>query len=575
VDGWRLSVDYGSSHTVAVLARPDGSTRPLNFDATPLLSSAIWAEPGGALLTGQDSHAAALRDPARFEPHPKRQIDAGTVLLGDRQIPVADLIAATLRRVAEEAVRVTGGAAVEAVFTYPASWGPARRATLRTAAEAAGFAAPAMLAEPVAAAQHFVEAAVPPFRHDVPMVVYDLGGGTFDVSLVRGTADGMEILASDGQADLGGIDLDALVVDLVREGVAATDPASWARLCAPATVADRRHFRLLWEAARQAKESLSRRPTATVAVPLLDREVHITREQFERAAGPVLALTVDQTVGMLRRAGLRPGELAGVLLVGGATRTPLVATLLHRATGTPPTVLDQPELVVAEGALRNGRRNAAPPPRASSADVPATAGVPATASPPAGAPPSGLPASGRPAAETPHARRAATAAPGFRSHGSRGRALGAVAFTAVLLIGGLWYATSHSTSLANDSVGMQAFGIALLVGLFGVLVAETVRLAVPDVLIIDRSGIHTQRLRFGRGLQRLSLPWVQVREALVEPVQLVPTLVVRTHLGPRDGATLTGRRYRPDVTGYALCALKDIGATTEQVRAALTAHAPH
>ncbi|MFD0581656.1 Hsp70 family protein [Dactylosporangium darangshiense] len=218
-------------------------------------------------------------------------------------MPVTEAIAATLRRVAEEAARVSGGADLDVVLTHPAGWGPTRRATLRAAAESAGFAAPAMLPEPVAAASQALSGRD---KSGKPLLVYDLGGGTFDVALVRDTDEGVEILAADGTPDLGGQDLDALVVDLVRRAVEERDPPAWARLSTPATPADRRHFRLLWDNARLAKESLSRRSSATVAVPLLEQEAHLTREQFERSAAPVLALTVDQTLGLLRRAALSP-----------------------------------------------------------------------------------------------------------------------------------------------------------------------------------------------------------------------------------------------------------------------------
>lgn len=208
-----------------------------------------------------------------------------------------------------------------------------------------------MLSEPVAAAGYFLTVAEQPIPVGAPVMVYDLGGGTFDVSVVRRTEEGFEIIASDGLPDLGGADLDALVVDVVGQTVNHHDPQTWRRLTNPDTTADHRHVRALWDAARLAKETLSRRPVAIVAVPIAEREVQVTREQFEHAAAATLALTTDLTQTMLRRAGLSSADLAGIFLVGGATRTPLVATLLHRATSKPPTVLDQPELVVAEGAL--------------------------------------------------------------------------------------------------------------------------------------------------------------------------------------------------------------------------------
>src|SRR5256714_14511025 len=103
-----LGVDFGTSNTVAVLRWPDGRVRPLLFDGSPLLPSAVYAEPGGQFVVGRDAVHSARMDPGRFEPNPKRRIDDGSVLLGDREGPTVDLIAAVLAVVAEEAERTAG-----------------------------------------------------------------------------------------------------------------------------------------------------------------------------------------------------------------------------------------------------------------------------------------------------------------------------------------------------------------------------------------------------------------------------------------------------------------------------------
>src|SRR5687767_2317460 len=95
VTPYALSVDYGTSNTVAVLRRPDGRTRPLLFDASPMLPSAVYAMPEGHLATGRDACSSARVDPSRFEPNPKRHIDELDLLLGDRTHPLPAIIAAT------------------------------------------------------------------------------------------------------------------------------------------------------------------------------------------------------------------------------------------------------------------------------------------------------------------------------------------------------------------------------------------------------------------------------------------------------------------------------------------------
>src|SRR4051794_2974539 len=122
-----LGIDFGTSNTVAVARWPDGRARPLLVDGSPLLPSAVYVEPDGQVVVGRDAVHSARLDPARFEPNPKRRIDDGSVLLGDRELPVVDLIAAVLVRVAEEWHRAVGPVRPEVTLTCPATWGATRR----------------------------------------------------------------------------------------------------------------------------------------------------------------------------------------------------------------------------------------------------------------------------------------------------------------------------------------------------------------------------------------------------------------------------------------------------------------
>ncbi|HEY1174830.1 MAG TPA: Hsp70 family protein, partial [Phytomonospora sp.] len=359
----RLGIDYGTSHTVAVLAWPDGRRRPLHFGSSPLLPSAVHA--GTTVQTGQDALRAGLGDPAGLEPNPKRRVDDGEVLLGETAHSVADLIAATLRTVWDEAVRVTERPPTDVVLTHPADWGAVRRGLLAEAARRAGIPSPAYLPEPVAAATFFVNEA----RARVPAgslaVVYDLGAGTFDASLVRRPGEGFEVLATGGLGDVGGLDLDGVVVDRIGAVVSRDDPAMWRRLTRPANPAESRARHALWTEARNAKEALSRQASAHLFVPLLDRDLPVSREEFERDATPLLERTTATMTALVERSGVAWPQVAAVFLVGGSSRVPLAATLVHRACGIAPTVVEQPELVVAEGgvlaAKPKPRKKTAPP----------------------------------------------------------------------------------------------------------------------------------------------------------------------------------------------------------------------
>ncbi|MGI5147534.1 Hsp70 family protein [Plantactinospora sp. CA-294935] len=350
VDGVRVGVDFGTSSTAAVLAGPGAQPRPLLFDGSPLLPSAVFAEADGGLLTGRDALHSARTQPERFEPAPKRCVDHGTVLLGDRAVPVVELVAAVLRRIAAEADQVAGEPVGRAVLTHPVSWGPVRRQTLLAAASTV-FAEPALVTEPVAAASYFLTVAGRRLPAGSTAMVYDLGAGTFDATVVRHTAGGFEVLATDGLDDVGGLDIDAALVTALGEVYRTRDESAWSRLLQPTGAADRRASRGFWDDVRVGKELLSRAPTALLHVPIVDEEALLGREQLERLAEPILERTVSVAVRVLATAGVAPAELAGLFLVGGASRMPLVGTLLHRRLGIPPVLVDQPELVVASGSV--------------------------------------------------------------------------------------------------------------------------------------------------------------------------------------------------------------------------------
>ncbi|GIL26584.1 Hsp70 family protein [Actinocatenispora comari] len=371
--GVALGIDYGTSNTVAVLRWPDGRVRPVLFDGSPLLPSAVYREPDGTLLAGRDAVHSARLAPASYEPYPKSHAGDGALLLGGTEVPVGEAVAATLRLVSGEARRAVGAVPDTVILTYPAAWAASRRGVLHTAASLAGLPAPRLVPEPVAAAAYFTSVLGHRLGPGQQLVVYDLGAGTFDVSAVRRTADGYEVVDVDGLASFGGLDLDEVVVQQVGAAVAAGDPDAWRRLTAPATAADRRAFRTLWDDARAAKETLSRRSAAGLFVPLFDRDVQIAREQFEAAAGPKLDRAAELTARLIERVGVAPDELAGIFLVGGSSRVPLAATTVHRATRVAPDALDQPETVVAEGALRTAAARVTPDPPAArvAADPPA------------------------------------------------------------------------------------------------------------------------------------------------------------------------------------------------------------
>ncbi|AVT36362.1 Hsp70 family protein [Plantactinospora sp. BB1] len=387
--GYGLGVDLGTSHTVAVLRWPDGRTRPLLFDGQPILPSGVFLDDAGRSHVGRDAQRLAQADPARYEPNPKRRIDEPAVLLGDREIATVDLLAGVLGAVAGAAVEAVGFLP-PAVLSYPASWGARRRDTLAAAVARAGWppvtadtdgsprppGGTLLVPEPVAAARYFADVLRRPVPVRSALAVFDFGGGTLDIAVVRNEGtDGngrarFVVVGSGGVADLGGLDLDAALVEHLGGVIRAAHGPIWEQLCRPATASQWRARRQFWDDVRGAKEMLSRATTAPVPVPGVEQALHLTRDELESVVTPLLRRGVFEAASVIAGCRLGDDQLAGLFLVGGSSRVPLVARMLHAELGIAPTVLEQPELPVAEGALAELPGTTAPAAARGSAGVP-------------------------------------------------------------------------------------------------------------------------------------------------------------------------------------------------------------
>lgn len=343
-----LGIDFGTTHTVAVLRWKDGRVRPLLFDNSPQLPSAVYAPPLGPLEVGSEALRLGARYPDRLEANPKQRIDEGTLLLGDREIAVKDAFAAVLNRVRLECQRVAALPST-VVMTVPATWGPSRRHLLTDAAGLAGLYSVNVIAEPVAAAAYYVHTLGQSLPDGNGVAVFDAGAGTFDATVVRRSPHGFDTLAMEGREDLGGLDLDDDLTSLLA--LQFRDYPEWLRLTSPATVEQQRLSRALSEEVRIAREQLSRAQQTELFIPGLDMETVVTRSELEQAIAPRIRRCVDITRSVIREAQPNLTGFAGVFLVGGTSRTPLASTTLHRQLGLAPTVLEQPEIVVAEGSL--------------------------------------------------------------------------------------------------------------------------------------------------------------------------------------------------------------------------------
>ncbi|GLY52273.1 type VII secretion-associated protein [Lentzea sp. NBRC 102530] len=345
-----VAVDFGTSSTCVAISAHGREPQVVVFDGQPLVPSAVFAAADGTLFVGQEAERQAAVDPARYEPHPKRRVDEGELLLGSTVLPVVDVVRAVLARAVGEARRVAGGAPVDLlVLTHPADWGTVRTRVLMQAARGLGREL-VLVPEPVAAAVfHSASHSVP---DGAALAVLDLGGGTVDASVVARTGKSFRVLSAKGDPSFGGADVDQALLEHVGGLVAAKDPEAWRQLVEGREMADRRKRRVLRQDVRGAKETLSRHAYTDVPMPPPFPDAHVTRSDLEQLIAAPLGRAAALAAAAVRDAGVAPQQLAGVFLVGGSSRIPLVARLVHDQLRVVPTSIDQPETVVARGALR-------------------------------------------------------------------------------------------------------------------------------------------------------------------------------------------------------------------------------
>ncbi|WP_024876301.1 type VII secretion-associated protein [Saccharomonospora piscinae] len=363
----RVAVDFGTSSTCVVASMNGREPQLVVLDGQPIMPSAVYAAQDGTLFVGQEAERQAAVDPSRFEPTPKRRIDEGELLLGDTVLSVVDVVHAVLRRAVSEARRLAGNAEVALlVLTHPAEWGAVRTRLLRQAAGQLAHEV-ALVPEPVAAAVFHAATFAPAEvnqertvefsgRPGDTVAVLDVGGGTVDVSVVRRVPSHaqsrFDVLATRGDPGFGGADIDQALLEHVGSLVSKADTEAWDQLVQGRELADRRRRRVLRQDVRGAKETLSRHAYTDVPMPPPFADAHVTREDLERLVRSPLGRAAELTKATIDAAGVRPKQLTAIFLVGGSSRIPMVSRLVHERTGIVPTTLDQPETVVARGALR-------------------------------------------------------------------------------------------------------------------------------------------------------------------------------------------------------------------------------
>ncbi len=361
---WALGIDFGTSYTAAAIAAGD-RVDVLEIDGQPRMPSLILLGEDGEIVVGQSAVQQAPLFPGRVERAPKRYLGVPRPLLVDGAVvrPV-EAVARILGVVLAEARRRRGGTEPAAVvLTHPARWAAARTEALVEAARLAGIRDPVLTAEPVAAARYFGEAHLTAGQY---VAVYDLGGGTFDTAVLRRTEIGYELAGPPGgEEDLGGEAFDDRLFRYLGEQL---DPAAWDQLQRSTDRRWRQARAALRGQARDAKEALSRDNAYSLAIPLpVDQQLRVTRGELEDLIRFDLRQTMVELAETIRAAGLGPGDLAAIYLVGGSSRLPLVSRLLSETFDRLPETWDDPKAVVSLGAARQAAALSAP---AGSVEVP-------------------------------------------------------------------------------------------------------------------------------------------------------------------------------------------------------------
>ncbi|ELY2740638.1 Fe-S protein assembly chaperone HscA [Cronobacter turicensis] len=347
-------IDLGTTHSLVATVRSGQPETLADHQGRHLLPSVVHYQSQGYNV-GYDARAQAADDPvntissvkrlmgrsladiqARY-PHLPYQLRAS-----ENGLPMIDtpagllnpvrISADILKTLAERAREALAGELDGVVITVPAYFDDAQRQGTKDAARLAGLHVLRLLNEPTAAA---IAYGLDSGQEGV-IAVYDLGGGTFDISVLRLSRGVFEVLATGGDSALGGDDFDHLLADYIREQAGIADRS------------DNRLQRQLLDAATQAKIELSDADAAHVNVA--GWQGAVTREQFNELIAPLVKRTLLSCRRALKDAGVEAGEVLEVVMVGGSTRVPLVRERVGEFFGRTPLTAIDPDRVVAIGA---------------------------------------------------------------------------------------------------------------------------------------------------------------------------------------------------------------------------------
>lgn len=347
-----VGIDLGTTNS-SIAVVENGTPRLIPVDGQPLLPSVVGISSDGSILVGQAARNQQLIYPERTISSIKRRMgESSRVRLMDQEYSPEEISAMILRRLKQAAENQLRTELRRAVITVPAYFSDAQRSATKEAGEIAGFKVARIINEPTAASLCYMDER----ERDHTFMVYDLGGGTFDVSIVRSSGEITEVLSSHGDTALGGDDMDRLLMEHLKHRLEEAHKVS--------IEDDQRALARLSRAAEQAKIELSTESYVRISeehlVNIDGIGLHLDEElgryEYQQLIESLIEKTKDSVQTALREADMLSKDIDELILVGGATRTPLVSEMLYELTDKMPLTVINPDQAVAIGAALQAAR---------------------------------------------------------------------------------------------------------------------------------------------------------------------------------------------------------------------------
>lgn len=346
-----IGIDLGTTNSCVAVMEGGQPTVIVNSEGTRTTPSVVAFTKKGERLVGEPAKRQAVTNPERTVSSIKREMGSGyKVKIDKKNYSPQEISAFILMKLKKDAEDYLGQRVTEAVITVPAYFSDAQRQATKDAGRIAGLKVERIINEPTAAALAYGldngEAQ--------KILVYDLGGGTFDVSAIEIGDKVIEVLATSGDNHLGGDDFDKRLSDYIVSEFKRTEGIDLGK--------DKVALQRITEEAEKAKKELSSAQTVNINLPFITTtkagpvhlDMNITRAKFNELTSDLVERTTGPVITALNDAGITKGELNKVLLVGGSTRIPAVQDKVRQLTGLEPSKNMNPDECVALGASIQG-----------------------------------------------------------------------------------------------------------------------------------------------------------------------------------------------------------------------------